>query len=753
MPLSGNLTVITVTGTYTNPDGTGATGAVSFTPSSAVVDGTGKVIIPAHPVIVTLTSSGTLSTVLACTDNAGLSPAGWGWVISVSVSGVSGVSSRFAVLLPSSLGTTVDISALAPVPSVTPPPLSILNTPNTWTAKQTLTGSPPLQLPAGAVSGDVWTATDNSGNGAWQPASGGFSNPMTTLGDMIAGGAAGVATRVPGDTSNLRKFLREQAAAGVAQAPAWDVLQLSDIPLGAGQFNVQDAPYSAKGDGKVITDATISISSLSTLTSASAGFTSADTGKVIVVTQAGGTAHSVLATTITYVSATTVTLASPATSAVAGVGAVYGTDDSAAIQAAYDAAVAYAEAHLIQAAEVYHPPAYYMVARAPVTGGLTLGNSQLTLAAVTASTGNHVVLVLTGVTDVTAGPEHWLQTTQTAPGSVLVCASTSGTYSATYGPSCMIGGPVSGYGGGGGTFSNMQLVVDGLTCLVPYTTTIGGLNLYGLGQAYVKSFSVMPMAVVPSGSPWPQISNGGPPDNQYPAGLIMPATGNNDMADIGRYTCFGQYIGWSGADHLNWQVIRTIFCNVGWLPAVPSGNQAHAASGVSWSCEETTSPIACIEGAVTWAGYQLGGYASINIAALGLETFSTFIVSGDSNGRLTGVIWFEWLRNVAQSTSQPYNSSPLADHLSVQLLAIECNPGPVASPPGPPSSTAAWLNGYYHPVEVTLSVSGGTISALLVDSVAELLPAGCVLYKFAVPAGHSYTPTYTGTPTHTVKVL
>jgi hypothetical protein len=55
-------------------------------------------------------------------------------------------------------------------------------------------------------------------------------NPMTTLGDTMYGGAAGVVTRLPGDTSNIRKFLRELSVAGVAQVPAWDTLQAADIP-------------------------------------------------------------------------------------------------------------------------------------------------------------------------------------------------------------------------------------------------------------------------------------------------------------------------------------------------------------------------------------------------------------------------------------------------------------------------------------------------------------------------------------------
>ena len=53
---------------------------------------------------------------------------------------------------------------------------------------------------------------------------------MTTLGDLIYGGASGTGTRLIGDTSNTRKFLRELSVSGVATAPTWDSLVGSDLP-------------------------------------------------------------------------------------------------------------------------------------------------------------------------------------------------------------------------------------------------------------------------------------------------------------------------------------------------------------------------------------------------------------------------------------------------------------------------------------------------------------------------------------------
>ena len=53
---------------------------------------------------------------------------------------------------------------------------------------------------------------------------------LTTLGDLLYGGSGGALTRLAGDTTNNRKFLRTQSSGGTAAAPVWDSLQSADIP-------------------------------------------------------------------------------------------------------------------------------------------------------------------------------------------------------------------------------------------------------------------------------------------------------------------------------------------------------------------------------------------------------------------------------------------------------------------------------------------------------------------------------------------
>lgn len=71
------------------------------------------------------------------------------------------------------------------------------------------------------------------GDGTWATPSGsGFANPMTTLGDIIYGGASGTATRLAGPTTpnGVPQYLVDIPAAGAAVAQAW---QLSGVPVDA----------------------------------------------------------------------------------------------------------------------------------------------------------------------------------------------------------------------------------------------------------------------------------------------------------------------------------------------------------------------------------------------------------------------------------------------------------------------------------------------------------------------------------------
>lgn len=68
-----------------------------------------------------------------------------------------------------------------------------------------------------------------------------LSNPMTTLGDLLFGGPTGAPTRLAGNTSTARQFLVSQGSGGVAAAPFFSALSVTDLPATIGSDTTGNA--------------------------------------------------------------------------------------------------------------------------------------------------------------------------------------------------------------------------------------------------------------------------------------------------------------------------------------------------------------------------------------------------------------------------------------------------------------------------------------------------------------------------------
>jgi len=136
MSLPGDIAVITLTGTYIDMVGNARTGSVTFTPSTPLlVDTSSSTMLGGLTVTVALNASGAFSVVLPCTS--GLTPTGWSWNVVETVSGAA--PRTYSIALPSTLGSTVDISTLTPLATPGTPSLYLL-------ASQLGTASGPAQL-------------------------------------------------------------------------------------------------------------------------------------------------------------------------------------------------------------------------------------------------------------------------------------------------------------------------------------------------------------------------------------------------------------------------------------------------------------------------------------------------------------------------------------------------------------------------------------------------------------------------------
>jgi hypothetical protein len=359
------LSYVTITGTFEDGTGTPLSGTVTFTPSATVYSSGAAIVSEDSPITAkvtagSLTGPGGSPLQLLPTD-IGSATDGltgfWYWTVTVSVAGTQ----TWSFFLPSS-PTTVDLYDLAAtgagggagggsgtvmsvavnsvngfagtVANPTTTPAVTLETTVTGILKGNGTGV------TAAVSGtDYATPTSGSGllkgNGAggfsaataadvpgfdgvtvtgspsagyvptatsgsaatWQPAAGGVQSLTFTYSSTGAAPSSGTFTAgaVAADQNEIPRVCTTSGTPGT-----WRRLYAQPY-----QFWAED--YGAKGDGQVTGDAVVSGGALSTVTSATAAFTAADTGKTFVL-NGGQASTAALIGTLTYVNATTCTM-------------------------------------------------------------------------------------------------------------------------------------------------------------------------------------------------------------------------------------------------------------------------------------------------------------------------------------------------------------------------------------------------------------------------------------------------------------
>lgn len=155
MTLPSNLQTITVHGTFLDSTGAPLSGSLSFAPNCELVDLNNAALYPT-PLVVTLDMSGTFSTTLICTDNPTLYPTGWSYTVTESVR----TPRSYPISLPHGLGSTVDLSALMPIPLLpgqtsvpvvgSQPTYAQLSYAQTWTAAQVFQGGASGPTPVNA---------------------------------------------------------------------------------------------------------------------------------------------------------------------------------------------------------------------------------------------------------------------------------------------------------------------------------------------------------------------------------------------------------------------------------------------------------------------------------------------------------------------------------------------------------------------------------------------------------------------------
>lgn len=389
------------------------------------------------------------------------------------------------------------------------------------------------------------------------------------------------------------------------------------------------------------------------------------------------------------------------------------TNDTAAIQAAIDAAAAYAAANNSYA-EVLFPPATYLISSAARTD--RSGNSQLALPVVS-GTNNKLTIALLGVEDAASMP-HWNATSPQMNGVVLQSTWNATDQSGNSNEASVIGGPTlpNGYVSGA-VYSNCNIVIKGIQIQVPHTargSDTSGIDLRGMANAHLES-----VAVFAAGTPNQLNATYTTPGWNF--GIAMPVPGNNDLCVMQNCSVEGATYGIYLGEHLAADRLAVIYCYTGLLGGgfFSSVGQSHYNQIGSVSAE------ACVN------GVNIVGGGKIYIDTLSTEGNMTHVK--DNTGTGVGYVGLGGL----------VNTVTVSDPTAIKVVYLDQAPGATTAPTMP-ASTTAFRNPFWRDAAVQVANGSATVSNIKVDGASVLTGPGMVI----VPSGKSIAVTYSGgTPT------
>jgi hypothetical protein len=407
------------------------------------------------------------------------------------------------------------------------------------------------------------------------------------------------------------------------------------------------------------------------------------------------------------------------------------TDDTAAWNDCIAAAVA-AAPQFNYAVVVEGQAKEYLIAGAPVKGR-QYGNAQISIPHVPASTSRKITLTIRGAS-IASTFLHWDQSARQSIGTVLHSTFTGGSYDGTWGVPSILGGPTNLTGAPQdqfATFSNMHVVIDGISTLQPAGASLIGFDLRRIGQAHVPSAASFSDRTRKSNPPIESLTN-----NDQSVGLVMPFKGNNARSEIGSYTAEGLHTALIASEHLVADYLGVIYCRRGLqIAGLTNGDYSdgqrrigdhsiyigrYLAEAVDyWVYNDSTATQLVID--------SMGGEGTTNFVAHVYDQISGENGRGGLTGRINLLDIFQRFAVVEGNTS-------------LRIISDGVLPGRVYTTPDVPGSTVALRNPFWR--DATVVVTGGNVSKIEVEGVDLGVTSGPV----PLPTGQRITITYSSAP-------
>lgn len=608
-------------------------------------------------------------------------------------------------------------------------------------------------LPAGTVSSGGTTAPSAGTAESWTVSVTAVFPALTTgsqhfyAADKNLPGEVFEVTTCPGGTGS-QSWTVIRGADGttpVAHSAGFTVVQVaSKATLTTLQYKPWQFPvdsYGARGNGIVCTANTTASST--TVVATSAVFTSSavDGGKYIMIHGANGTSSGPLITTIsTITDSTHAVLAAAPTATVSACPAVFGTDDTSAINSAISAAGTYATSNSYFAEVLFGAKIYVLGTGPTQTGNGTTTptfNAQIPLPYPAANgTSQKMILTLTGAGDASYC-QYWESLVPNVAGTALVSMlspSAAGAVSGTFGQQSVIGGP-SGAAGFTGGYANLKVTVRGISVWNPIWT-----NQYAYDFGWVSAMRVVQSSAhifAPSGvnggvQPYLNAVTAAAFTSSIGTGFRTPVGGNNDDITMDDVTVEGYECHYRVFDHFNASRLAAIYADV----VMYNNSTQNVAGSASHGIFVQSISAEAYNGGLL----SNGGSCQVDINWDAEGTPSAYDIND-------GTAFYGFFRY----GDKVDNAAPVVTNGAANLKIINVNQatGHMSSPPAVPATTVAATIQYRDAWVVIHTAAGVTISAVTIAGTATgLTMAASSSLAVQVPSGKTIALTYSGgTPT------